>query len=103
MNDYLNLVRSSLPHMAWPMLPDNAGALALAMQFQFEQTQWWSPAELEQHQMQELQLLLCHAHDRSPFWRERLSAAGFSPGREFTAKMFQSLPVLTRADLRLGN
>lgn len=70
------------------------------MQFQLEQTQWWPPAELERCQMQQLQLVLRHAHAALPFWRGRLDAAGFKadtiPGREW----FSTLPLLTRADIQ---
>jgi len=99
-NDNLDLIRSDLPHMVWPAVPNDAGALALALQFQLEQTQWWPTAELERHQMRQLQLLLRHAHDTLPFWRDRLGACGFRADREFTPDMFRSLPLLTRADVQ---
>ena len=100
-NDNLDLVRSALSGMAWPMVPTDAGALALAVQFQLEQTQWWPPDELERHQMQQLQLLLRHAHDTLPFWRERFQKAGFDPDREVTPELFRSLPLMTRADVQV--
>lgn len=86
--------------MVWPAVPDDAGARALAMQFQLEQTQWWSPAELEQQQMRQLQLLLRHAYASLPFWRDRLDRAGFTPERGVTPEGFRSLPFITRADIQ---
>ena len=100
MNDSLDLIRSALADMAWPAVPDDAGARALAMQFQFDQTQWWSPAMLEQRQMRQLQLVLHHAHAAFPFWRERLNRAGLVPDREITPEWFRSLPRIARSDIQ---
>ncbi len=100
MNDPLDSIRSAVPGLVWPAVSDNAGARALAMQYQLEQTQWWSAAELERHQMRQLQVLLCHAREALPFWRERLDAAGFSPDRAVTPAWLRSLPFITRADIQ---
>lgn len=100
MNDSLDLIRSALADMAWPAVPDDAGARALAMQFQFDQTQWRSPAMLEQRQMRQLQLVLHHAHAAFPFWRERLNRAGLVPDREITPEWFRSLPRIARSDIQ---
>ncbi|MGP1679835.1 MAG: hypothetical protein ACTS6J_22105, partial [Burkholderiales bacterium] len=100
MNDHLEFLRSALPGMSWPALPDSAGAMALAMQFQLDRTQWLPSAELENLQMSQLQLLMRHARDTLPFWRERLDAAGFDPQRKLTPELFRSLPLLLRSDIQ---
>ena len=101
MDNNLDLIRSALAGTVWPAVPSDAGARALAMQFQFDQTQWWPPAELERHQMQQLRLLLRHAHDTMPFWRERLNKAGYTPDLDVTPEWFRSLPPLTRSDIQI--
>ena len=53
-----NPIRSFLPGMAWPAIPNDDGARMLALQFQFEQSQWWSPAQLRAHQLQQFQQIL---------------------------------------------
>ncbi len=93
-------LRSSLPGLAWPAMPDAAGAQALALQFQLEQTQWWSRAELEHYQMQQLQHLLRHAYATIPFWRARLAALGYDPNAAVTPQWLTTLPVLSRREVQ---
>lgn len=57
------------------------------------------PAEYQALQQRQLHTLMRHAHQHSPFWRQRLEAAGWSaevPPHTLLAR----LPVLTRADLQ---
>src|SRR5262245_39524838 len=86
--------------MVWPGLPDQPGALALALQYQLEQTQWWSAAELERHQLRQLRPLLQHAAATVPFHHERLAAAGFDPAAELTPERFRALPRMRRAEVQ---
>ena len=100
MSDCADFIRTSIKTLVWPALPGNAGALALALQFQLEQTQWWSPAQLASHQMRQLQPLARHAYEKLPLWRERLAACGYRPEREFNVEMFCALPLLSRAEVQ---
>src|SRR6185436_15963681 len=47
--------------VAWPALPDGATAMTLALAWQLERSQWWSPDELRAHQRRQLALLAQHA------------------------------------------
>jgi phenylacetate-CoA ligase len=94
----LDLIRSAYTGMVWPRLPDAAGATALAMQYQLGQTQWWPAARLEEHQLQQLTLVLKHAAETVPFYRERWPSASFGGG--LTRERFRELPRLTRADVQ---
>jgi len=96
----VNRLKSSLAGLAWPAMPDPAGAQALALQFQLEQSQWWSRDELEHHQLQQLQLLLRHAYATVPFWRERLAACRYEPNAAVTPQWLATLPVLTRREVQ---
>lgn len=100
MTSPINFIRSTLPGIAWPAVPDNAGTLMLAVQYQLEQTQWWPAPELERSQLRQLGLLLRHAYDTIPFWRERLEAAGYDPGIEPTREWLRTLPLLSRSDVQ---
>lgn len=71
----------------------------LAMQFQFEQSQWWPEERLREFQMRQLRLLLEHAGQTVPFYRERFRNAGFDP-RQFDWQDFSALPLLTRPDIQ---
>lgn len=56
-------------------------------------------AEQERWQMAALGRLAAHAHRASPFWRERLEASGWTPGRPFDRAALERLPFLTRGEL----
>jgi phenylacetate-CoA ligase len=87
--------------VSWPAVPDNDGALLLAVQFQLAQTQWAAPADIELAQFQQLGNLLKHAYATIPFWRERLEAAGYDQRAETPApSWFRALPVLARAEVQ---
>lgn len=98
MTDSPDLVRSSISGLVWPGVPAGRGALMLALQFQLEQSQWWPPGQLRQNQLRQLGLMLNHAHQTVPFYRQRLDAAGFRPGMDITNAWFAGLPCLTRAE-----
>lgn len=99
-NDNLDLIRSAVPGVLWPALPSSAGTLALALQFQLDQTQWWPAGDLEHQQMRQLQLVLRHAGATVPFYRERFAKAGFDPDQVLTRESFRALPVLTRSEVQ---
>jgi phenylacetate-CoA ligase len=94
------IVKSAIPGITWPALPPPEGAAMLAVQFQLEQSQWWSPEQLLEHQLRQLQTLLIHSYKTVPFYRERLLAAGFNPGNTLTAELFRNLPILYRRDIQ---
>lgn len=101
MNRYLLLPRSSVKGISWPaILPPPASAL-LALQFQFEQTQWWSPEELRQQQFRQLETLLIHAAETVPFYRKRFETAEYNPSRDgVTPGIWNRLPFLKRDDIQ---
>ena len=104
MTDLFNRLRSAVPGMLWPMAPDHAGASALALQHQLDQSQWWSVAQLQQQQLRQFQSVLRHALETVPCWRERLGNALQNPVDHFDWVRFRELPLLTRADVQqLGN
>lgn len=95
------LPRSSISGMVWPSIPEQSAATLLAMQFQFEQSQWWHPALLRQHQLRQVARLLAHASDAVPFYRGRLGAAGGDPVKDgVTEASWASLPFLAREDIQ---
>ena len=100
MSDTLDLIRSAVAGMAWPAVPDNTGARALAMQFQLDQSQWWSPQALAHHQMRQLRLLLRHAAASVPYYRDCFARVGINADSDFAVEDFQRLPVLTRGNVQ---
>ncbi|HUO44247.1 MAG TPA: hypothetical protein VMT94_04970 [Burkholderiales bacterium] len=100
MDDVLTALRPAFPECVWPVLPSQAGALSLAIQFQLERSQWWPPGKLRQTQFGQLALLLRHAHANVPLYRERWTQCGYRPDATLTEELFAALPLLVRADLQ---
>lgn len=83
-------IESSFPGLAWPAVPGPAGAAALALLFQLEDSQWLAPERLRAHQQAQLDLLLHHACMHVPYYRERLGSVPPS---------LERIPMLTRRAL----
>src|SRR5882762_769726 len=64
-----------------------------------EQSQWWSPDQLQQFQWQELRRLLTHVFRTVPYYRRKYSAAGIDIREICTPEDFARLPPLTRAEV----
>ena len=95
--------RSSVRDVIWPALVTGEDATFLATAFQLEQSQWWSPRDLEAQQLRQLAGLLRHARATVPFYRERLDAAGLggdAPITPITMDAWRRLRLLTREDIR---
>lgn len=74
-------VESRLPGVAWPAVPAPAAAQLLALQYQFEQTQWWPVERLQAMQLQQFAQVFRHAVTTVPFYRQRFAhraAAGIA-------------------------
>src|SRR5262249_32758818 len=96
---HLDLIRSAYAGTVWPGGPPATGALALALQFQLERSQWQAPEALRAAQFRQLGALLQHAQATVPFYRERLDAAKLRPGQSVTEDQLALLPVLTRGEV----
>ncbi len=92
--------RSRMTGIRWPAILSAHDAQVLALQFQFEQTQWWPESQLLAHQMAQIQTLLDHAAGTVPFYRERLAPfCGLGPGT-LTLEAYRRVPLLRRADIQ---
>ncbi len=92
--------RSARTDIAWPALPAPESALILALQHQFERSQWWPPETLLEHQLRQIELLLAHAARTVPFYRGRIGAlAGLKRG-DLTLEAFRRIPVMQRTDIQ---
>lgn len=102
--------RSSLAGVVWPAVSSAAGAALLSLLFQLEQSQRLASAELAEQQFRQLAILAEFLWPASAFYRERLSAAGWSPGQKLNESRWRALPILKRetvqscrAQLVVGN
>jgi phenylacetate-CoA ligase len=95
--------KSSATGIHWPALPNPTNALLLALQYQLEQSQWWTPAQLQTHQLQQLQALIDHAKQTVPFYQQTLKTIPALEANPLTLETFQTLPLLQRDDLQSQN
>jgi phenylacetate-CoA ligase len=96
----VQILRSSVEGIEWPALPGPDAGPLLALLFQLEQSQWWSPEDLQIMQYRQLSCLLSHAYETVPFYREQLVSVGYNPGKEITQEEFSSLPILHRSQVQ---
>jgi phenylacetate-CoA ligase len=93
-------LRSAIEPVVWPAVLRGEAAQLLALQGQFEATQWWPEARLRQYQFGQLQRLVEHAARAVPFYAERLRLAGIDPQAPLTEAAWARLPVLTRHEVQ---
>ena len=98
----MQFTKSAIPGVLWPALPDERAARLLSLLWQFGQSERWPPGRLLQHQLRQLSLVVDHAWQHVPFYRERLTAAGWSAGRSLDLEQLRRIPLLTRRDLQDG-
>lgn len=91
-------LHSALRGLHWPAVPDPVSARMLALQFQFERSQWWPLETLRQQQLRQLRLLLDHARRSVPWYRRALPADVGSD--MFDLERFAELPLLGKQQLR---
>jgi phenylacetate-CoA ligase len=99
----VTIPNSAISGIEWPAMAPDHSALLLALQYQLDQTQWWSPAVLLDAQLQQLRQLLRHAAATVPFHRARFAACGFDPSGEFSLHEFRHIPVLTRSEVQAAD
>ncbi len=92
--------RSAIDGISWPAVSQPAAASLLALQFQLEQSQWWTPEELARFQLRQLNAVLAHAFATVPLYRERLAACGYVPGIALDETAFRQLPLLERSEVQ---
>jgi phenylacetate-CoA ligase len=71
----------------------------MALQRQFEQTQWLPTEQLLENQFKQLTVLANHA-TTIPFHAKNLKEAGFVKGETMTLDIWNRLPTLKRSDVR---
>ena len=92
--------RSAVVGAVWPAIVPAPGAALLSLLFQLEQSQWLSPVVVADRQFQQLDVLVAFLWQTSAFYRERLSAADWSPGQHLDESAWRALPILKRATVQ---
>jgi len=93
--------QSAIPGNIFPVIPNQDGARKLAAQLQLEYTQWLGPEKLLENQFEQLDLVLKHAWQESPYYKKSMDNAGFNPHSEkINQALFKKLPILTRQEVQ---
>jgi phenylacetate-CoA ligase len=93
-------VASAIAGISWPGVPAANGGAMLAILFQLEQSQWWTPERLLARQRDQLALLLAHAGSRVPFYRGRVAEL---PESGDWTRAWRGMPVLTREEIQAAD
>ncbi len=91
----LHIPRSACTGNVWPAIPTDDAARTLALQYQFEQTQWWPPEQTAALQLQQFRQVYAHALATVPFYRQR--PAGRAAAEVTDWNRYRELPVITRS------
>lgn len=93
-------IKSDISNCMRPAIPTDAGAHALAAQYQLQASQWMSAEELRSAGLRQLQRVLEVALQNIPYWSAVLRDIDFQPGKALAFEDFRRLPVLTRTGLQ---
>jgi phenylacetate-CoA ligase len=91
---------SVIPGVDFPALPNARGCQLLALQFQLERSQWYSPEQIATEQARLAYRLYRFALENIPFYRERYGDAGLSADTLQSPNDWRRLPLLRRADVQ---
>ena len=91
---------SVIEGITFPAVMEPRGALMLAMQYQLEKAQWWTPEQILEHQMQQLQNVIHHAATTVPFYRELYQEADIDINTIHTYEDFRKLPLASREQIQ---
>ncbi len=72
----------------------------LALLWQLDQSQWWPPERLREHQLRQIRALVEHAVVNVPYYREALQKTGIASAAELDEASFRRWPILRKSDIR---
>lgn len=91
-------ILSTVEGIDWPALPDASAAARLALLFQLEKSQWWSPETLREQQLKQVKRLLHHCVTQVPHYRNTLH--GLIPPETLSEEEWSKIPILTRGEVQ---
>jgi phenylacetate-CoA ligase len=93
---------SSFPETHWPAIADPYSAVTLSVLFQLEQSQWWAPDLLACHQASQLKIVVDHAVQTVPFYRESFRSWGLNPSDALSPDVWRRIPLLQKRHIQLA-
>lgn len=92
--------QSFIEGLHWPAMTEGRTRSLMAVMFQLEHSQWWTPEEIKAKQLRQLGQLATHAYRTVPFYKNRLDEAGLEPKGKITANQWAKIPLLGRNDIQ---
>jgi phenylacetate-CoA ligase len=96
----LRIPDSWVRHIFEPLWDTYESSARLRTLRRLQKTQWQPLAAVMADQSKNLQLLVQHASDTSPFYSERFAQAGIDPNKVRTIADLAKLPLLSKDDIR---
>ena len=91
---------SVMPGIRYPALPATADAVVLALIYQYEQSEWWAPERLLEHQLRQAAALVDHSLRTVPFYKKRLHAAAGRRRGRLIPETWRKIPILSRSQIQ---
>ncbi|WP_353228395.1 hypothetical protein [Novosphingobium sp.] len=92
--------RSAIPAATFPAILTGRAAELMALQRQYDESQFWPIEQMQSVQFTQLSALLDHCAHNVPFYAKRLRSVGIDPARPITAQDWRRMPILTRVDVQ---
>lgn len=87
-------------HIFFPIGEAFLGTRMLKYLKELEETQWWSPAQLQELQNRKLRALVEHAYENVPYYHRLFKDRGLTDKDIQTVEDLQKLPILTKDIIR---
>ncbi len=93
-------IPSTAESIHFPAFPNQTACQMLAMQFQLQQSQYWSTERRRARQFGQLKALLLHSQKTVPFYRNRIKQHHLRFPDPFNWSWWQQLPILSRQQIQ---
>ncbi len=94
---------TSFKEIHWPAIPSMISSTKLALQYQLDESQWWTAENLKRYQFKQFKLVLEHALNTVPFYQELYSSISEPIDAEISEEYFSSLPFISRSQVQQAN
>lgn len=94
------LPKSVVHSLQFPAFTGPEQTQQLALQFQLQNTQWWTAEEIKRHQFNQLNVVLRHAVQTVPYYTELFRKKAINLPEFIDEVFIASLPISSRADLQ---
>ncbi|HMC14133.1 MAG TPA: phenylacetate--CoA ligase family protein, partial [Albitalea sp.] len=96
----MSLYTALCSHVLFPLHESAKGHASVGVRRRLEESQWWSPQQLEAQRVAKLRGFLTDIGTRVPYYRTLFKQLAFDPSAVASLRDLQALPLLTKADIR---